>query len=159
VTTLIGTTISANKGLGGLGGVGSNTFNNGAPGAGTGGVATAGGNARLFNTLCAANTARGNAPSDVFGVFDSEGYNLIGSADGSTSFNATGDQTGTSAAPLNPQLGTLQNNGGPTDTMMLLAGSPAIDRGNAFGLTVDSARISAPVRHPHARELPRRRWQ
>ena len=137
IMTLTAATISGNKGLGGFGGNGSNIFNNGAPGAGTGGVASAAGSATLRNTLCAGNTARGNVPADVNGTFISQGYNLIGTADGSSGFNATGDQPGTNAAPLNAQLGTLQNNGGPTDTMMLFAGSPAIDRGKAFGLTVD----------------------
>jgi hypothetical protein len=37
---------------------------------------------------------------------------------------------GTSAAPINPKLDSLKNNGGATDTMALLGGSPAIDAGN-----------------------------
>src|SRR5262249_35055327 len=40
----------------------------------------------------------------------------------------------------NPMLGTLQNNGGPTQTLALLAGSPAIDAGSnalASSLTSD----------------------
>jgi hypothetical protein len=41
-----------------------------------------------------------------------------------------GDQVGTAAAPLDPLLGPLQNNGGPTKTHALLAGSPAIDHGD-----------------------------
>jgi hypothetical protein len=36
---------------------------------------------------------------------------------------------GTTAAPIDPKLGLLQINGGPTDTMALLATSPAIDAG------------------------------
>jgi hypothetical protein len=39
------------------------------------------------------------------------------------------DMTGTTAAPLNPLLGPLANNGGPTLTHALLAASPAIDQG------------------------------
>ena len=39
-------------------------------------------------------------------------------------------------APIpDPKLGPLQNNGGPTQTMALLAGSPAIDTGNPAGCT------------------------
>src|SRR5207249_10213003 len=37
---------------------------------------------------------------------------------------------GTSAAPINPLLGPLANNGGPTQTMALLPGSPAINAGD-----------------------------
>ena len=46
---------------------------------------------------------------------------------------ANGDIVG-----LDPKLGPLQDNGGPTPTMALLAGSPAIDTGaNPLGLTAD----------------------
>ena len=42
---------------------------------------------------------------------------------------------------VNPLLGPLQNNGGPTETMALLPGSPAIDAGNIAlipsGITTD----------------------
>ncbi|MGQ0621976.1 MAG: Calx-beta domain-containing protein [Panacagrimonas sp.] len=54
-------------------------------------------------------------------TFTSNGYNITGS--GSCNFNGPGDITGT-----DPLLGPLQNNGGPTRTHALLAGSPAIDR-------------------------------
>lgn len=38
-----------------------------------------------------------------------------------------GDQIGTGANPIDPRLGPLQENGGPTKTHALLFGSPAID--------------------------------
>jgi hypothetical protein len=56
------------------------------------------------------------------------GYNL--SSDNTCNFNKTGDQNN-----ANPMLGPLQNNGGPTKTMALLSGSPAIDAGNPSGCT------------------------
>ena len=37
---------------------------------------------------------------------------------------------GTSGSPINPQVGALAANGGPTLTHALLGGSPAIDTGN-----------------------------
>ena len=43
-------------------------------------------------------------------------------------FNAT-NQVGTTVDPMNPMLGPLANNGGSTQTMALLPGSPAIDAG------------------------------
>ena len=58
----------------------------------------------------------------------SHGYNL--SSDGSCRFNHTGDLNN-----HDPLLGPLQNNGGPTETMALLPGSPAIDGGNRSGCT------------------------
>jgi CSLREA domain-containing protein len=81
------------------------------------------------NTIVAGNTGAPNSP-DAFGTFTSQGHNLVGISDGSTGFNQTGDQTGTSASPLDPKLGPLANNGGPTQTMSLLPASPAIDAGD-----------------------------
>jgi hypothetical protein len=62
----------------------------------------------------------------------SEGYNLIGDGTGSTGFTngINGDQVGTSGSPINAKLGPLQDNGGPTPTMSLLSGSPAINAGD-----------------------------
>lgn len=54
------------------------------------------------------------------GSLTSQGYNLETAND--CSFGATGDQTG-----VNPQLGALAGNGGPTQTMALTAGTPAVD--------------------------------
>ncbi len=84
----------------------------------------------ITNTIVALNTGDGTGP-DVSGDFTSQGFNLIGQSDGSTGFTngVNGDQAGTAAAPLDPLLGALQNNGGPTFTQALLFGSPAIDQG------------------------------
>jgi hypothetical protein len=62
----------------------------------------------------------------------SRNNNLIGKNDGSTGFinGSNGDIVGTTAAPVNPLLGPLANNGGPTQTFALLAGSPALDAGD-----------------------------
>jgi hypothetical protein len=87
------------------------------------------------STIIANNTGSSTGGPDVSGPFTSAGFNLIGKTDGSTGFTAATDLTGTVAAPLNPKLGPLQYNGGPTDTMALLSGSPAIDKGTSAGLT------------------------
>jgi hypothetical protein len=67
--------------------------------------------------------------NDLEGSFDSVGNNLIGDSVGATGLNST-DQAGTTASPLDPKLGTLADNGGPTQTIALLSGSPAINSGN-----------------------------
>src|SRR5262249_21885688 len=56
----------------------------------------------------------------------------IGDGTGSSGFtNGTnGDQVGTAAMPIDPKLGALQDNGGPTRTMALRTGSPALDTGD-----------------------------
>jgi hypothetical protein len=98
---------------------------------------TGGGAFTVKNTIVAQNRidTGGGAP-DVSGVFTSGGHNLIGDVSGSTGFflvNPT-DQMGSAGNPLDPGLGPLQNNGGPTWTHALLAGSPAIDHGDNAAL-------------------------
>ena len=90
------------------------------------------------SSIIAGNTdAIGNP--DVFGAFTSQGFNLIGKSDGSTGFTngVNNDLVGTIATPLNPLLGPLASNGGPTMTLALLSGSSAIDQGMNTGLLTD----------------------
>jgi CSLREA domain-containing protein len=101
---------------------------NSASGSGNGVSGSGGGVNRLRNTIVALNGTTG----DMNGTFTSQGHNLIGMSDGSTGFTngSNGDQVGTVALPINPQLGSLTNNGGPTLTHALLANSPALDAGD-----------------------------
>ena len=89
----------------------------------------------IKNTIVALNT--GSAGRDVYAAFASSGFNLIGKTNGSTGFTAATDQKGTIASPLDPKLDPhgLQDNGGPTQTIALQLGSPAIDKGTSDGLT------------------------
>ncbi|HJZ48490.1 MAG TPA: choice-of-anchor Q domain-containing protein, partial [Roseiflexaceae bacterium] len=97
-----------------------------------GGVRRHAGSATIGNTLITGNTVSGGTSmqTDISSAFTSAGYNLIGDGTGGTGFNAPGDQVGTSANPIDPLLGPLADNGGPTRTHALLVGSPAIDAGN-----------------------------
>jgi hypothetical protein len=76
-------------------------------------------------------TAAGGTIVNFSGTVSSLGYNLsndpgvINQSSGTGDLNATGDQVS-----KNPMLGPLQDNGGPTFTHELLAGSPAIDAGD-----------------------------
>jgi len=54
-------------------------------------------------------------------AFASQGHNLLSSSDGCTGFGAQGD-----AIASNPRIAQLASNGGPTQTVALRAGSPAI---------------------------------
>jgi CSLREA domain-containing protein len=93
------------------------------------------------SSIIALNTA-GTGP-DVDGPFVAQGFNLIGKNDGAAaSFpagipNMNNDIVGTSGSPVDPKLDPngLQNNGGSTLTIALLAGSPAIDKGTSVGST------------------------
>ncbi len=63
----------------------------------------------------------------------SSGNNLINVANNTTPFlngSSDGDIVGTIENPINPMLGPLQDNGGPTPTMALLFGSPAVNAGS-----------------------------
>ena len=64
------------------------------------------------------------------GSYTSLGHNLIGRIQGSIPSPGPTDLIGNSANPIDPVLGPLQDNGGPTFTHALLPGSPAIDSGN-----------------------------
>jgi hypothetical protein len=78
------------------------------------------------NSLVAGNT--GLSP-DVSGVLSSQGYNLIGDGTGGSGYADT-DLVGTASNHIDPMVGSLQDNGGPTQTMALLSGSPALDAGD-----------------------------
>jgi hypothetical protein len=86
----------------------------------------------LTNTIVATNTtpSPGNGP-DINGHIVSADHDLIGVVDSTASFDSSvGNLTGTQASPLDPVLGPLADNGGPTHTIPLQSGSPAIDAGD-----------------------------
>jgi len=140
--TLLNSTIAGNTASGGSGGgllvhgtasLTSCTVAYNSAGAGSGGgiaaLASGGGapapSVQLSAVLTARNTA--NASNDVFGAFTSSGSNLVGEATGGTGFTAARDQAGTAAAPIDPLLSALGNNGGLTQTIALGANSPAVN--------------------------------
>lgn len=111
VINITNSTISTNT-VGNFGGSGGGIYN----------VSSSTVNCR--NTIIAGN----NGPiRDFFGTLTSQGDNLIGVISGTT---IVGDTTG-NLLNQNAMLGPLQDNGGPTKTMALLPGSPAIDQGRA----------------------------
>jgi hypothetical protein len=140
---------------------------NGGSGGGGGGVST-GGSSTLQNVLAAQDIAAAGAVGgwpgaggggypngssgspgidgttgigrDLLGAFVSNGHNLIGLSDGNTGFTdgLLGDIVGL-GTPINACLGPLTNNGGPTLTCRLLAGSPALETGDD---TLLSAQLS-----------------
>jgi hypothetical protein len=107
--------------------------------------------ATLVNSLIAGNQdlsgAGGSACPDglrkLGGTMATEGFNLIGANDCfANNFppgqpNVNGDQVGTAAAPIDPLLGPLDANGGPTLTYLPQPTSPAIDQGSCPGAAAD----------------------
>jgi len=83
-----------------------------------GGICNTNGTVLVLNSIVANSGATNGG--DVWGVVTDSGYNIC--SDGSASFSAA-----TSQNQADPMLGPLADNGGPTQTMALLPGSPAID--------------------------------
>jgi len=81
----------------------------------------------LQNSIVSNNGSGGDCYTIDNGI-SSNGYNL--SSDSTCNFNGPGDLNN-----IDPKLGSLRNNAGPTQTMVLLPGSPAIDAGNPNGCT------------------------
>lgn len=124
-------------GAGGMGGPGMPPGVSGQPGA-PGATGAAGGSGLtggfLVNTLLATNAPGGN----TFGTIGDGGYNL--SSDNSCNFTNTGSVNNT-----NPKLGPLADNGGPTPTLALLPGSPAVDAAPLAGApATDQRGVSRP---------------
>lgn len=117
--TVVNATFSTGSAVGGTNGVaGSGAFpgSAGSPGLALGGnVARGGGTLLLKNSIVATNLAGGGG----YGVIVDAGHNI--SADASLALGAG------SLKNTNPRLGSFANNGGPTLTLSLLPGSPAID--------------------------------
>jgi hypothetical protein len=123
--------------------------NSAADGGGVFYAGTAGSSFSAENTIVAGNFSNngGSGPDadNAAGLFTDLGGNLIGisgAGSGNTGFTAGTTHSGTVGTPLDPLLGPLANNGGPTvgvagtmtlETEALLAGSPAIMNGVNIG--------------------------
>ena len=109
----------------------------------------------IANSIVAGNTAGGGSP-DIrpgTGALDVD-FSLIGDNDGtslveSQTPNVDGNLIGSSSGGgiIDPLLGLLSENGGPTRTHALLPGSPALDAGNSIQ-TTDQRGSSVPVDLP-----------
>jgi CSLREA domain-containing protein len=146
-STIANSTISGNTATGGYGGglynylgvtqIGHSTItDNTAPSGKGGGVASLG-DPEVASTEVSSSIVSGNEDTDVNFIehpdwgadfdfvnsFVSGGHNLVGDGNATFAFGKSGDRTGVAG----PKLGPLQDNGGPTETHVLLTGSPAID--------------------------------
>jgi hypothetical protein len=130
-------TIAANQARGGTHGIGHPD--------GTDGPAAGGGINDVYylyllqtrDTILAQNTVDGlgtNSGPDLAGNLGSLGHNLVGNSQGGSGFDPT------DLLNVDPLLGPLQNNGGPTQTMALLVGSPALNAGDPGQLGVPDQR-------------------
>lgn len=141
-TSITSSTITRNVGVNG-GGVAINLdpgesakishstiTSNRAGSAGAGIYVISGTNVTLDHSIVALNTLISQARRDITGALTAT-YSLIGDDTGASINNAAGNIIGHAATPIDPQLGPLSNNGGPTMTQVPLVGSIVIDAGNA----------------------------
>ena len=119
--------------------ISSNTAANGAGGV----VVVSNGVVKGRNTIIGNNIAGGTA-ADFGGTFSSQGYNLLQTI---ASIVITGDTNG-NILGLDPMLGPLQDNGGPTWTQALLPSSPAIDAGACDDPPTDQRGVPRPFDVP-----------
>jgi hypothetical protein len=107
-----------------------------------GGIYRTGGTLSILGSIIAGNTGTGSsadiAPlgsmtiqNSVVGIQDPDALAVNGT---------NGNQVGSIATPLNPNLGPLTSNGGPTPTHALLTGSPAINMGGSTGVPTTDQR-------------------
>jgi hypothetical protein len=152
--TLINSTLSGNTATGAGGGIlngnnGTLTLTNSTlsgnsvlSDTGGGGGIDNYGSSNVRNTIVAGNTSTSGTGPDArssSNTFNSLGHNLIGNTADATGFGSSDLKN------LDPLLGPLQNNGGPTDTRALLPGSPAVDTGANSGCpTTDQRGVARP---------------
>jgi hypothetical protein len=157
VTTITNSTIAYNAGVGGgIGGVGLMTITNSTiaynssttsgSGGGLGWLAFVPLAATLNNTIIALNTDP-NGEDDIQGgiaITPASSNNLVGVDETGTLTSVGSGNMLVGAA--NPGLGSLQNNGDPTETIALLPGSTAIGNGDPADTSADQR--GAPVDSP-----------
>ena len=123
-----------------------------------GGIRVGPASVTLQNTIIARNTAANGlgdisgAPTpgpNVDGTITSNGHNLLGVTTDAGGFIGVGDKTG-----ANPMLAALADNGGPTKTMALSAGSAAIDAGVAAGSSSDQRGLPRTFDDPGVANAP-----
>lgn len=146
--TIIGSTLSGNsaKGFGGGAAVFDGTLvvrhstvtanranSDNVGGEQGGGLIVGTGAMTVDHTIVAGNLRGISTRSDMIGPAVVR-YSLIGDSTGSTITDNGGNLIGTGVFPINPMLGLLAENGGPTKTHTLLLASQAIDAGDLAAL-------------------------
>jgi hypothetical protein len=105
-------------------------------------------NVNIQSSIIANNT--GTVGDDIYSTYGGQlGFSVVkelgaDSTDSGYSFTTTGPNiTG-----VDPQLGGLASNGGPTQTEAPSGSSPVIDKGNSFGLSTDQRGVPRPIDFP-----------
>ncbi len=120
-----------------------------------GGIYNLGGTVMLRSSIISGNTASYSGNEISGGSITAANFNLFGHSgetnaqafDGFTPSGSDVDATGSGGTALNAILSPLADNGGPTQTHALVAGSPAIDLDTSCstGLSTDQRGYSRPA--------------
>jgi hypothetical protein len=101
----------------------------------------------IQNTIIANNS--GTQGNDIYSTYGGQlGFSLVKDVANSTDTGYSFTNTGPNITGVDPQLGGLASNGGPTQTQLPAASSPVIDKGNAFGLNTDQRGVLRPIDFP-----------
>ena len=136
IVTIANSTIAANAGD-----AGANLFNST-----NGGTAVLSYRSTIISDPQGGESNCGSAGGGSSGL-TSQGYNLAD--DDGCNLTTAVDQPNTE-----PNLGPLADNGGPTRTMALPPGSPAVDKATSVGLTADQRGFARPVVFPAIPNAP-----
>jgi predicted outer membrane repeat protein len=102
---------------------------------------------RIQNSIIANNT--GTFGNDIYSYQGGQiGFSLIKDPANSTGMGYSFTATGPNIYGVDPQLGGLANNGGPTQTQAPSGGSPVIDKGASIGLNSDQRGVVRPIDFP-----------
>jgi hypothetical protein len=103
---------------------------------------------KLLNSIVSGNTATATpATRDLYasaGYYFNTAFSLVG-VRGNYVFTTV---PGSNVFGVNPQLAGLASNGGPTRTELPADTSPVVNKGKAFGLTIDQRGLTRPVAFP-----------
>ncbi len=125
-----------------------------------GGILVFSGTLNITNTIVANSTTNGVSGGDCDntgsgsiassgGTVNDGGNNLIEDSEGDDTSCGLANGDNNNIVGSDPNLGPLQNNGGPTETHALLSGSPAINNGDSTTCEAD------PVNNLDQRSFPR----
>jgi hypothetical protein len=104
-----------------------------------------GGIAFTDSIFAGSTNGSGTAVADVVQFGRNGGQSLSSGSNNIIQTRSAGDFAGSNTTTANPQLGALASNGGPTQTMALLANSPAINAGVAISVvSADQRGVARP---------------
>jgi hypothetical protein len=105
-------------------------------------------NSVLRNSIVSGNTAAGTPESDDLETHGAYHFNTAFSLVGRPETYVTTTVPASNLFGVDPQLGLLADNGGPTKTRLPATTSPVVNKGNSFGLATDQRGFTRPVAFP-----------